>query len=293
MNPLRDCHLRTHQILRGHTRIFASAHFLQLKNVSHVAVRRTMCNAGPKSARPSSTPLSEPQWGLPLIEPLCPYSRDYNRRSRSNERKLSIPSTSRTTAARRGELSTNLLAGLDTPLGCAPENSIASQLMKNEAHKTSSRESTRLVSKQLSDLWKIPTPEGHSISEDFAVDLRHLIPGKSLGLISIWLEFILHARSALKSWFCDFLGSCMRQLKISKIWKRALVVAIPKPEKPLGDPNSYRSISLLCVLFKILERLIYARQNNHRPIAPTGAGGLPTWMVGRRPGHPVDTGHRG
>jgi len=34
---------------------------------------------------------------------------------------------------------------------------------------------------------------------------------------------------------------------------------IPKPEKPLGDPKCYRPISLLCVPFKILERLIYAR----------------------------------
>ena len=34
---------------------------------------------------------------------------------------------------------------------------------------------------------------------------------------------------------------------------------ILKPEKPLGDPKSYRPISLLCVPFKILERLIYAR----------------------------------
>jgi len=51
----------------------------------------------------------------------------------------------------------------------------------------------------------------------------------------------------------------MRQLKYPKIWSRALIVAIPKPEKPLGDPKSYRPISLLCVPFKILERLIYAR----------------------------------
>ena len=51
----------------------------------------------------------------------------------------------------------------------------------------------------------------------------------------------------------------MRQLKIAKIWRRALVVAIPKPEKPLGDPKSYRPISLLCVPIKILESLIYAR----------------------------------
>jgi len=51
----------------------------------------------------------------------------------------------------------------------------------------------------------------------------------------------------------------MHQLKISKIWRRALVVVILKPEKPLGDPKSYRPISLLCVPFKILYRLIYAR----------------------------------
>jgi len=51
----------------------------------------------------------------------------------------------------------------------------------------------------------------------------------------------------------------MQQLKMPKIWRRAPIVAIPKPEKPLGDPKSYRPISLLCVPFKILERLIYAR----------------------------------
>ena len=51
----------------------------------------------------------------------------------------------------------------------------------------------------------------------------------------------------------------MRRLKIPKIWRRALVVAIPKPTKPLGEPKSYRPISLLCVPYKILERLIYAR----------------------------------
>jgi len=42
--------------------------------------------------------------------------------------------------------------------------SIASQLMWNGAHKTRDRESTRLVNKQLSDLWKIPTPDGDGSS---------------------------------------------------------------------------------------------------------------------------------
>jgi len=58
------------------------------------------------------------------------------------------------------------------------------------------------------------------------------------------------------SW--DFLTSCLFQLKIPKIWRKALIVAIPKLEKPLGDPKGYHPVSLLCVLFKIVERLICA-----------------------------------
>jgi len=87
----------------------------------------------------------------------------------------------------------------------------------------------------------------------------------SQGSLSIFPEFILYAWSTLKSWLCDFLSSCMHQLKIPKIWRRALIVAIPKPEKPPGNPKSYRPISLLCVLFEILKRLIYARVESLLP----------------------------
>ena len=50
----------------------------------------------------------------------------YNRRSRSDGRKLWITSTSRTLAARCGEPSTNVLAGLDAPPACAPSRQIPS-----------------------------------------------------------------------------------------------------------------------------------------------------------------------
>ena len=49
--PLRDCHLWTHEILRGHTKIFAKACYLRPNSASHVAVGRAMCHAGTKSAR--------------------------------------------------------------------------------------------------------------------------------------------------------------------------------------------------------------------------------------------------
>jgi len=74
--------------------------------------------------------------------------------------------------------------------------------------------------------------------------LRRLKPGKFPALDSIFPEFMLHTWSALKSWFCDFVSSCMRQLKIPKIWRRALIVVIPKPEKPLGSQRA--TVSNLC-----------------------------------------------
>ena len=53
-------------------------------------------------------------------------------------------------------------------------------------------------------------------------------------------------RCFLKSWLNKFLSFCMRQLKRPKIWRRALVVAIPKPNKPTTGPKSYRP-NFFCV----------------------------------------------
>ena len=114
----------------------------------------------------------------------------------------------------------------------------------------------------MSDLWRATTPDAINISDnfsqrEFAAALQHLKPGKAPSPDSICSELIIHAGAALKSWLHDFL-SCLRRLKIPKIWRRALVVTVPKPMKPVGNPKSY-PISLLCVPYKILERLIYAR----------------------------------
>ena len=116
----------------------------------------------------------------------------------------------------------------------------------------------------MSDLWRATTPDAVNISDNFSqieftAALQHLKSGKAPGPDSICPEFILHAGAALKSWLREFLSSCWRRLKIPKIWRRVLVVAITKPAKPVGYPKSYRPISMLCVPYKILERLIYAR----------------------------------
>ena len=142
-------------------------------------------------------------------------------------------------------------------------DAIAFQLVRNGKYEAIDRKSSRLVYQEVSDLWRATTPDAVNISDnfsqrEFAAALQHLKPGKAPGPDSIRPELILHARAALKSWLRDFLSSCLRRLKIPKIWRRALVVAIPKPGKPVGDPKSYRPISLLYVPYEILERLIYA-----------------------------------
>ena len=142
-------------------------------------------------------------------------------------------------------------------------DAIASQLVRNGKYKAVDRKSSRLVFQGVSDLWRAITPDAVNISDnflqrEFTAALQHSKPGKAPGPDSICPELILHAGVVLKSWLCDFLSSCLRRLQIPKIWRRALVVAIPKPAKPVGDPKSYRPISLFCVPYKILERLIYA-----------------------------------
>jgi len=240
------------------------AYFLRLNNVSHVAAGRTVpcwnkeCETLYRSFIRASVGTASDRAASSLLSRL-----QQNKQERWEEAVNSIDFSHSSRKAWRTINKLTVRSGRSFYQCPVSANYIASQLVKNGSHKTNDREPTRLVNKKLSDLWKIPTPEGHSISEpfkpeEFAAVLRRLKPGKSPGLDSIFPEFILHAGSALKSWFCDFLSSCMRQLKIPKIWRRALVVAIPKPEESLGDPKSYCPISLLCVPFKILERLIYA-----------------------------------
>ena len=119
-------------------------------------------------------------------------------------------------------------------------NSVASQLVKNGTYKTNDHEFIRLVLKEVSELWRTRTPADKCISrdfspEEFARSLQLLKPGKAPGPDSICLELIIHAGASPKSWLNNFFSSGMHQLKIPKIWRRALAVAIPKPKKPPGE----------------------------------------------------------
>ena len=96
---------------------------------------------------------------------------------------------------------------------------------------------------ELSDLWRATAPDAVNISgdfssRDFAAALHHLKPGKTSGPDSICPEISIHAGPGLKFWLRGFLSSCLRQIKIPKVRRRVLVVAIPNSSKPVEDPQS-------------------------------------------------------
>jgi len=208
MIPLRDCHLRTHQTLRGHTRIFCESLLSAAKQYIPRGRRKNYVPGWDKECET-----------LYRFFTRAPVGTDSDRTvsallSRLQQKKQerweeAVNSIDFSHSSRKAWRSINKLTGRSGPssrLWSVTTNSIASQLVKNGAHRTVDRESTRIVNKELSDLWKIQTPEGHRISEPFRPDqlstpFRRRKPGKSLGSDSFFPECIQHSGWPLKSWF--------------------------------------------------------------------------------------------
>ena len=89
-------------------------------------------------------------------------------------------------------------------------DAVASQLVRNGKYKAVDCKSSRLVSQEVSDLWRDTTPDPVNISDnfsqrEFAATLQHLKPGPD----SICSELIVHARAALKpGYVTSFLPVC-------------------------------------------------------------------------------------
>ena len=89
--------------------------------------------------------------------------------------------------------------------------------------------------------------------------VERLNSGKMQGPDRIVLEFVINCRTPMLAWLGEFFSHCMSTLRLSKIWHRADVIAILKPNKPANDAKNYHPISLLYVPLKLLERLLLTR----------------------------------
>ncbi|KAK3890529.1 hypothetical protein Pcinc_005503 [Petrolisthes cinctipes] len=95
--------------------------------------------------------------------------------------------------------------------------------------------------------------------EDLNTAITHLKHGKASGEDGITAEMITHFGERAKAWLLSMLNNCVSSFKTPKIWRRARVVALLKPGKDPTSPKSYRPIFLLCIPYKLYERMILAR----------------------------------
>ena len=161
-------------------------------------------------------------------------------------------------------------------------NSIAEQLVSNGRFKDCDKAHTRSVKQETTNLWQAPGVDGWLSApfsqEELANALALLRSGKAQGPDNIPPEFLIHCGVKCQKWLTDFYSCCFTNQVIPKIWRKATVIALPKPNKPVDDPKSYRPISLLCVPYKLLERLLLAR------IEPVVDPQLPDEQAGFRHG---------
>ena len=142
-----------------------------------------------------------------------------------------------------------------SPRNCpVSANAIAAQLVRNRKYEGVNRESSRLISQEVSDRWRalIPSPvnlSGDFSSREFAAALQHVKPGKAPGPDSICPELIIHAGTALKSWLRGFLSSCLCQLKIFQSLGKSICSCDPKAKETCRGPKELSSYLLaLCPL---------------------------------------------
>ncbi|XP_049309471.1 uncharacterized protein LOC125777805 [Bactrocera dorsalis] len=78
--------------------------------------------------------------------------------------------------------------------------------------------------------------------------------------------------------FSDLYTRSLREGVFPKIWKVQRLVLLQKPNKPAGEPSSYRPLCMIDTMGKILERIICTRLENHLE----GDGGLSDNQYGFR-----------
>ena len=77
--------------------------------------------------------------------------------------------------------------------------------------------------------------------DKLATGISLLKPGKAAGLNDLLTEMLQHLGNKAKYWLLDMLNECTRTKHIPSIWRKAKVIAIPKPGKDPSSPKSYRT----------------------------------------------------
>ena len=253
----------------------------QPKRLSYAGIKITIFGVGMQSVNPSIKPFcsllreTTQVWLLKLCLPSLTGS------GRIDGSRQFGALTSHTLVKKRGVFWTTLLVGHHTLLVTVPFQPMllhVSQLVRNGQYEAVDHKSSRLVFQEVSDLRRATKPNVVNISDnflqrEFAAALQHLKPGKAPGPDSNCSELIVHAWAALKSWLRDFFSSCLRRLKISKIWSAC--GRDPKTNKARVGPKELSTdTTALCPLQDPREAYLAPRWAINRSTVPKEQAGF-------------------
>ena len=104
-------------------------------------------------------------------------------------------------------------------------------------------------------------PTKHTSPSEIQFIISKLSNKKSLGQDLITNRIIKHLPKKAILLLTFIFNSILHLSHILHSWKHSIIILIPKPDKPLDLPSSYRPFSLLPSLSKILEKIILNRLN--------------------------------
>lgn len=83
--------------------------------------------------------------------------------------------------------------------------------------------------------------------------------GKAAGIDGIYPEFVKYFGPAALLWILALFNAILSSGRLPAMFKKSIINAICKPGKDGKDPSHFRPVALLCVLYKLLERMILNR----------------------------------
>lgn len=140
-------------------------------------------------------------------------------------------------------------------------NEIAHQLLLNG--KVKKNENNKSNNEKLK-IERDPENENKFLESPFTIEeisdaIKSLKYNKAPGLDDLRVEQLKHFGTDTLKWLLKLMNSCINTCHIPKIWRKARVIALLKPGKEPSEPKNFRPVSLLCHLYKVLEKMILNR----------------------------------
>ncbi len=157
-------------------------------------------------------------------------------------------------------------------------NQVAHQLLLNGKPLNKERGQKKKMKIEINHILQNSTTNFEPFTiDDLTKGIKELKQGKAPGLDGITTEMVTHFGVNAQRWILSLINNISTSLRHPKIWKKARVVALLKPGKDPTSPKSYRPISLLCILYKLYERMILSRIQTtvEEKLSPDQAGFRP------------------